>query len=251
VSALRPASGSVLDPPREITARLVSVGDIVLDIGANIGGFATYLASLVGPTGRVHAFEPNPLLSPSLEAAARAHPNITYHPYGLSNEDGSALLHVPVDGGRLLHAMGLVVVPAHRRRLPHASIPIHLKRLDDVLGSARDPIALVKCDVEGHEFEVISGAERLLRAWLPALFLEIEQRHQDEDVARTIGLLETFGYRGYGIRATGLLDVREFDVERDQLSRAPSNPADRPGEGYVNTFVFVRPEQSEALEAPA
>jgi FkbM family methyltransferase len=251
VTALQRASGSVLDPPREIAARLVSAGDVVLDVGANVGDFATYFASLVGPAGRVHAFEPNPLLSPSLGAAARMHPNIAYHAFGLSSEERPAELHVPENGGRLLHSMGLVAVPAHRSHFPHVSIPIRLRRLDEVLAFVRDPIALIKCDVEGHEFEVLKGGERILRAWLPALLLEIEQRHQDEDIARTVRLLEGFGYRGYGIRNSGLFDFRDFDIERDQLSLAPSNPADLPGDGYVNTFVFVRPEQGEALRAPS
>ena len=38
--------------------RLVSPGSLVLDIGANIGAHTLHLASLVGPTGRVMAFEP-------------------------------------------------------------------------------------------------------------------------------------------------------------------------------------------------
>ena len=33
-------------------------GDVVIDVGANVGGFTVPLAERVGPTGEVHAFEP-------------------------------------------------------------------------------------------------------------------------------------------------------------------------------------------------
>lgn len=47
-------------PTTRLLERLVRPGDRLLDIGANIGYFTVYGAALVGGTGHVHAFEPNP-----------------------------------------------------------------------------------------------------------------------------------------------------------------------------------------------
>ena len=43
-----------------VTRKLISPGDTVLDIGANIGVFSRMLSRCVGPHGKVYAFEPIP-----------------------------------------------------------------------------------------------------------------------------------------------------------------------------------------------
>ncbi len=48
--------------------RLVRAGNVVADVGANIGYHTLILSRLVGPSGKVFAFEPNPLSRARLEA---------------------------------------------------------------------------------------------------------------------------------------------------------------------------------------
>src|SRR5689334_16414097 len=54
--------------------QLVKPGDIVLDIGANVGAHTLPLAQLVGPTGKVYAFEP------TLYAFGKQRTNISLNP---------------------------------------------------------------------------------------------------------------------------------------------------------------------------
>lgn len=57
------------EPERQLEfARLVRRGDVVLDIGANVGFYTLLAARLAGPHGRVLAFEPLPRTSPSSAA---------------------------------------------------------------------------------------------------------------------------------------------------------------------------------------
>ena len=46
----------------KIFKRIVRPGDVVFDIGANFGWFTTLFARWVGPSGRVHGFEPVPFI---------------------------------------------------------------------------------------------------------------------------------------------------------------------------------------------
>jgi len=228
-----------MDPALAIASRLLSAGATVLDIGAHVGNVAAYFATVVGPRGFVHAFEPNLLLEQRLSLIARRYPNISYHPYGLSNAERSAELHIPYKGDQLVHSMGLLVVPRSRTQHRHYSFPISLKRLDDIIGTADTCAALIKCDVEGHELEVLEGAMQTLSSYLPALLIEIEQRHQDRDIQQVFDFIRRLGYVGFGIRKGALVDVETFDVDRDQLSLLGSNPADLPPAEYVNNFLFV------------
>ncbi len=50
-----------------VMQRFVNKGDVVFDIGAHLGFYTLLLSNLVGPQGKVFAFEPNPELLPSLE----------------------------------------------------------------------------------------------------------------------------------------------------------------------------------------
>jgi predicted methyltransferase len=47
--------------PHELTTfrSIVKPGDVVADVGANVGYLTAHMADLVGPEGRVHAFEPS------------------------------------------------------------------------------------------------------------------------------------------------------------------------------------------------
>nr|MDT0665673.1 FkbM family methyltransferase [Micromonospora sp. DSM 115978] len=47
-------------PAFEIMKSVVPVGGTVFDVGANAGVYSVHAARLVGPGGRVHAFEPVP-----------------------------------------------------------------------------------------------------------------------------------------------------------------------------------------------
>ena len=58
------------DPIYRLMGALVHEGDAVADIGANRGWYTGRLAELVGPSGHVHVFEPNPLHWPPLHAIA-------------------------------------------------------------------------------------------------------------------------------------------------------------------------------------
>jgi len=233
------------DPALRVVRRFVRKGDTVVDIGANWGFFTANFARLVGPAGQVHAIEPDPSHRGSLEAMRARHGNVTLYATGLSDHDGEGILHVPVMDGRPVGALASLTVPAGRVGIAHQQVRVPLTRLDSLLPRGLR-VAFVKCDVEGHELAVLRGAGALLRRDHPVILVEIEQRHQKEDIRDTFEYLVRLGYAGYALRAEGPAPIDEFDVRRDQLDLLSAEfLAGQMPEGYVHDFAFV-PAGAEA-----
>jgi FkbM family methyltransferase len=141
------------EPQETRTARrLLKPGMTFVDAGANAGHFTFLAASLVGPSGRVLAFEPDPMLAERL--AATAPPNTRVFPHALGREYATKTLSIPpVSFGN--RDPVLVELPGHEH------VRVKVAPLDAVVDGTVD---LLKLDVEGHEAEVLAGATRLLAA---------------------------------------------------------------------------------------
>src|SRR5262249_26155197 len=181
----------------------------------NWGFFTANFARLVGPAGHVHAIEPDPSHRRNLEAMRARHGNVTLHATGLSDHDGQGILHVPIMDGRPVGALASLTVPAGRAGIAHQQVRVPLTRLDSLLPKG-PRVAFVKCDVEGHELAVLRGAGALLRRDHPVILVEIEQRHQKEDIRDTFEHLIRLGYAGYALRAAGPAPTPEVAVRRGQ-----------------------------------
>ncbi len=139
--------------------RVVTPGDVAVDIGANIGLHTALLSRLVGPHGAVHVFEPNAALLPGLRRTVRAIPNATLYPYALSDEKGPSTLFVSPD--HLKTSLANWTNPTSDGVAQAASC--ERRRLDDLWGAGRlSPPHFIKCDVEGAELQVFRGAESIL-----------------------------------------------------------------------------------------
>jgi FkbM family methyltransferase len=132
-------------------------GMTVLDIGANIGYYTLLAATIVGPGGRVYAFEPDPRTVKSLVANVKANrlSNVTVIPKVAS--DSKQLLEF--QQSRIATYSGL------HSSMPEDSIVgtalVESIAVDDVLDGAS--VDVIKCDVEGEEPAVLRGMQRTLR----------------------------------------------------------------------------------------
>lgn len=145
-------------------------GDWAIDIGANIGHYTNRLSTLVGPTGRVFAFEPVPETFSLLAANARhfPHPNVTLFNAAASDAMTLASIAIPrFDTGlaNYYEAELTTVAPSSDTTLPVLTLPL------DALPFPH-PVTLVKIDAENHEFPVLRGMQTLLRRDHPLLIVE-------------------------------------------------------------------------------
>lgn len=227
------------DQVMRVMTTLVPAGSVAIDVGANRGVYTYLLSARVGPLGRVHSVEPYPGNVARLRVLARRRGNITFHPVAVSDAAGEATLHVPVHDGKHIHALSTL---GSVRGTGHEDFQIPVRTLDELLVGERGRITLLKCDVEGHEDLVLRGATATLREHMPAIVIEIEQRHRKDPIHDTFSHLLGLGYVGYFLASSGLRPLSEFDVEIHQLSSLTADfvAYDMP-DGYVNDFLFVRP----------
>lgn len=159
-----------------ICSRLLSEGDVALDIGANIGMVTTLMASLVGHSGQVHAFEPNPSLHPLLTQVIGRNrlANVKVHPVALGSREANLELRIPaINSG----AASLVRGGANSGETT-SQVPV--RRLADI--ARREGIQrarLIKIDVEGYEAEVLQGAREWIESARPdAILFELNEAVQ-------------------------------------------------------------------------
>jgi FkbM family methyltransferase len=167
---------------------LADGAQLCLDIGANIGYTSLLMLNRISAAGSVLLFEPNPFLQPRLAANLTpylSNQNATLHPFALSDQDGSAFLHLPDQSA---HNDGIGFV-SHENKT--GNIPIALKRLDTILPESCS-IDLIKIDVEGHEEAVLRGAEKLLQK-NQVQHLVFEEHHPYPSAVTLY--LESFGYQ--------------------------------------------------------
>lgn len=218
---------------REIALLLQQLrpGDWVVDVGAHKGAYTYWMRRAVGATGRVFAFEPQPVLAARLQALVTGAglANVRVENAGVSSSSGSLMLSVPGGGPS---------PGATFERAPHAAADcrtyaVAVTTLDEYFaGQDASRVRLIKCDAEGHELEVFRGAERLLAAARPRLLFECERRHRASGrVDDVFAYLQGLGYRGAFIHPGGVEDIGRFDPEVHQASN------ERPG--YVNNFLFT------------
>ncbi|HYV28176.1 MAG TPA: FkbM family methyltransferase [Candidatus Eisenbacteria bacterium] len=140
----------------------VKPGMVVLDIGGNIGYYTVQLSPLVGPTGKVVVFEPNPTMIRELQRNVELNrlSNVIVQPVALSDQAGEAEFHCPPSGweghGSLRPNMTFQTI---------GKITVPTRRLDDVLEELKiTSVDLIKIDVEGAEWGIFKGSPHLLSA---------------------------------------------------------------------------------------
>jgi FkbM family methyltransferase len=141
---------------RALIERVVQPGMVAVDVGANVGLHTLGLADRVGPTGRVHALEPDPdnfaLLSRGVERAHLAH--VRLHQVAASASPGTLTLYVS-EANRGDHR----VAPAAEARRSFTVSAVTL----DVLLADEPRVDFVKIDVQGAETLVVRGLRETLR----------------------------------------------------------------------------------------
>lgn len=178
----------------------VRPGETWLDVGAHYGYTALALSRLVGPEGRVFAFEPVPETAGHLAATRSSNRlgQLTVVPLGLSGASPVTALDVGLVRGMAEHG-----APAAGDRT--TILVAALDAIWDRLARGRRAIHGVKVDVQGMEAQVLAGMRGLLGEFGPRLVVEFHPGADRDSAARLLGEL------GYALPGAPLGDSRAFE----------------------------------------
>ena len=141
----------------ETIVDLLRPGMVAIDVGANLGYFTVLMASLVGASGRVIAFEPNPRTADRLRSSLMLNgfaPRVDFHQDVLGETDGQEVeLQISVNhpGGARVSSIQLA---------NEAAITLRTRRLDGTPGAL--DARLVKIDAEGMEEAIWRGMTAMI-----------------------------------------------------------------------------------------
>ncbi|CAH0166915.1 hypothetical protein SRABI36_04140 [Pedobacter sp. Bi36] len=153
--------------------KYINEGMTVVDVGANIGFHTLYFAALVGPYGKVIAFEPMPDNFESLTKNIKLNQFDQVQPISnaLSNKNEELNIHISKNlknpGAHNLFEEG------------EKNATVTCRKGDDILEeltAAR--ISFIKIDVEGYEYPALQGLEKTIKKDRPVIFFEYDRNYQ-------------------------------------------------------------------------
>jgi FkbM family methyltransferase len=199
---------------QRVLNQLLREGDVFVDVGA-IGMVALHARFLVGATGRVICFEPNPACAASIveHAAINRLLNIDVRRSALSDVAGTLALNLPSE---------------HTGTATLAEINDPVRCIDVLVQVGDDELRgivprVIKIDVEGYEMQVLRGLAGTLSEHKPYLVTELIDEYlvrAGSSVSEVAAFLLNLGYKPFGIA------TRRAPIRHDVALHARERPTD-------------------------
>jgi FkbM family methyltransferase len=187
--------------------RVLKPGDRVIEVGANVGYYTLIMGALIGPTGRLDAFEANPqmarLLRRSVICSGRASA-VSVHVKFVADRSGAMQLYVSPSAG----GAGNLVEQGWQIGGDTQVVECEAVRLDDLFDG--QTIDFIRTDTEGAEILILNGAMELLRR-SASIKLCVEwsvgMMSNRGDVPGLVATLDAMGFRFWRAEPEGVTPI--------------------------------------------
>lgn len=199
--------------------KLIKPGEVVFDIGANIGAHSLIFGKIVGPEGRVVAFEPTQFAFAKLMRNLSLNEDLQeiISPVQMMlAESPQASLQSSIYSSWPLFSNGRTVHPLHAGRAEEATGAAVASVDSFVADSGLQRLDWMKIDVDGNELTVLKGASDTLRVFRPRILMELapdchDENDQDDAFNEMVSLLWEARYRFYSLPNHKRLDLDPKD----------------------------------------
>jgi len=140
----------------EIVKKEIKENDIILDVGANIGYYSLIFAQLIGKSGKVYSFEPDPTNFEILKKniLVNKHENVILENKAVSNKEGNLKLYLSTENNGMHR-----IYPS---KWCKESIDINSIKIDNYFNK-NQKIDFIKLDIEGAEYDALLGMESIIQ----------------------------------------------------------------------------------------
>jgi FkbM family methyltransferase len=193
---------------------LLKKDDIFVDVGANIGLMSIFASKIVGDSGKVYSFEPNPATIEILNKNIKMNQfsNIEVAPFGVGSVPQTTKIYDRWDSGR---GSATLIKPD----FDTDSYDIEIITLTDYFKNLNSSIDIIKIDIEGFELEALIGAQKVIESYYPILIIEISDNRENfggtsgkdiYDFVKKLGQYRIYKMHGSKKRASKLIEVTDF-----------------------------------------
>ena len=179
-----------------VVDRVLRPGDTAIDIGANLGLVSFSMLQHVGPSGRVHAFEPQSRMADYINRSISVNKvdNLLLHRAGLGDTPGTLRLAIPDN-----NAGAASLCSQNGTRFEDVAITT----LDAFQQQAAlSDVRLLKIDVEGFEPQVFSGGRNFFLALRPDVVIFEENRVATDGPPDSVQIIQSLGYDVFALPRT-------------------------------------------------
>ena len=175
--------------------QILRAGDVVIDVGANIGTMTVPMARAVGGRGMVYAYEPQQPVFHALctnVALNGLSMRTRLYPVALSSRTSRARVDITAYNATVEGNFGAITL--EQTISPEGRTPVAIDTLSDHLDGCLERLRLIKIDVEGMDVDVLDGARGLLKRFRPYLYVEADSPRAAK---ATVTLMRQENYKAF------------------------------------------------------
>ena len=186
---------------------MINKGDIVLDIGANLGYYSFLFSRWTGDMGKVFAVEPVAVYNKIFNEKGKRYKNVTLYSCALGADEKIVELVSSPQMGFLSTGLPHIYDPQRDGSVENQEFKFNapMKR-PSVLFKDLYKIDYIKCDIEGYEYVVLSDMKEMIRKYKPIVQVEV----WPDNEKKIHEMFEELGYTPYKLYKYQLLPLSEL-----------------------------------------
>jgi len=192
--------------------KIIKKGDVIIDIGANLGYYACLFARLVGKNGKVYAIEPVKPIRNVLKKNTKKYPWVEILPFALGKENKAIQL-----GNDSLKSRGFVASGSHfvmdlsnnpeAVENPEIVFQAEMRKGSELFANLTQ-LDFIKCDVEGYEIVIIPEIRNIINEFHPTILIETGR----ENRPKIISIMLEMEYEAFVLDNKKLRHLRPDDT---------------------------------------